>query len=103
MRTKDFLLSTLPAPGLPSNLPEHAQWLAGEGAGSWFVFDFQSSGLVQVARYGPRGELECIGIFGVRQPGDFDLSRQFKVTYLSHCRQVTLVQDGVLTVLDRVG
>jgi hypothetical protein len=30
------LNKTLTAPSLPKNLSNKAQWLAGEGAGSWF-------------------------------------------------------------------
>lgn len=102
MRVDSYLRSTLPAPELPSNLPDHAQWLAGEGAGSWFVLDLDSIDSYKVARYDPEGKLECSGLFVVQEASFFDSSKPFRVTYLSHCQKVTLIQGKVMVVLERL-
>ena len=39
MRNTDLLKQTLPEPERPEFLPKKAQWLAGEGAGSWFYIE----------------------------------------------------------------
>lgn len=81
----------LPAPALPANLSEGAQWLAGEGAGSWFVVSTSFSiEKVIVKRYSPEGTLECEGVFS----GAYllDVKSIFKITYPSHCAVVTVLQ-----------
>ncbi len=102
MLAKGYLQSTLPAPVMPENLPSHAQWLSGEGAGSWFVIQLEGAGSYEVARFDPEGRLECKGVFKVRNASFFDIERPFQVTYLSHCQQVTLLQAGVVVILDRM-
>lgn len=102
MLAKGYLQSTLPAPVVPGNLPSHAQWLSGEGAGSWFVIHLVGAGFYEVARFDPEGRLECKGVFKVRGASFFDIERPFQVTYLSHCQQVTLSQEGSVVVLDRI-
>jgi len=102
MRVDSYLRSTLPAPELPGNLPDHAQWLAGEGAGSWFVLDLDGIDVYKVARYDPEGKLECIGLFVVQEPSFFHFSKPYKVTYISHCQKVTLIQGEAVVVLERI-
>ena len=96
---KPQLPKTLVAPALLSLLPSHAKWLAGEGAGSWFVIDFEAQGLYRVTRYSPSGIEECSGIFETTD--FFDLEKEYKVTYPSHCVKVTVLQgykDIILTI-----
>lgn len=86
------LSEVLPRPSLPSNLSEHALWLAGEGAGSWFVVVHESEDFYNISRFSPDGVLECQGIFKSESLG-FDIRVAFTITYPSHCSKVTLLQD----------
>ncbi|MBN2807687.1 MAG: hypothetical protein JXR22_13605 [Prolixibacteraceae bacterium] len=54
---KKYLKSTLPPPERHPYIPENAQWLAGEGAGSWFHVEPHNKG-VSVSRYSPEGKIE---------------------------------------------
>jgi hypothetical protein len=71
---KEFMRTTLPAPNLPKHIAADAQWISGEGAGSWFVLSTLPKGL-WVSRYSPDGELEHEGWFnhenyhGINLPG----------------------------------
>ncbi len=56
------LNSTLPSPHWHPDIPEKAQWLSGEGAGSWFVFEFPGE-LLELTRYSPDGIIECNGTY----------------------------------------
>jgi len=89
--------STLPPPPRPDSLPESAQWLAGEGAGSWFVIaKTRKKNYYKISRFSPVGKLECKGIFTQdHNIEDFDIELPYKITYLSHCAQVTVVQNGI--------
>ncbi len=44
---------------------KNAQWLGGEGAGSWFVLDFQKK-LLRLTWYSPDGIVECDGLYEER-------------------------------------
>jgi hypothetical protein len=95
---------TLPPPALPDNLPTNAQWLAGEGAGSWFVLDLKSARILYAERFDPSGRLECAGSFKLLSERMPDLSIPLSVTYPSHCATVTLAQrDSVFKFARAVG
>lgn len=83
----------LPPPPRPGRLPESAKWLAGEGAGSWFVIEkHESSHYYKVSRFSPEGVRECEGLF---ETGDeIDLEKPFELTYPSHCAEVNVIQGG---------
>lgn len=84
---KKFLKSTLPQPIRHPNIPENAQWLAGEGCGSWFYIEaFQEN--YKVTRFSPQGETEHTGIYKPAHP--FQLNNTFKIDYLSNSKEVTL-------------
>ncbi len=85
------LPKVLPEPKRPENIAANAQWLAGEGAGSWFLVQ-QHEGKFQVKRYAPSGNLECEGLF--EGPALFNAMKSYKVDYPSHCAKVTIVQEG---------
>lgn len=92
----------LPAPPLPERLPAHAKWLAGEGAGSWFVIAPlpQASEFFSVERTDPTGHVECRGIFLCDATSTaFDVSLPFSITYPSHCAMVKVVQAGQVFTL----
>jgi len=87
------LPDVLEKPTLPDHLPASSHWLAGEGAGSWFVFEsISQNGTYVVARYAPKGQLECRGFFQSEVP--VDLSKDYMVGYPSHCQKITVVQGG---------
>ncbi len=86
----------LPEPERPVNLPEEARWLSGEGAGSWFVINEISGGLMfEVARYSPEGFPECTGIFR-SESRELNLDLPYKITYPSHCKIITISREGLV-------
>lgn len=88
----------LPQPERPSNLSEKAQWLAGEGAGSWFMIEANLN-QYEVTRYSPKGIEECKGKFTTNEP--FNPDAMFSVTYPSHCLLVSVLQDGIKITLKK--
>jgi hypothetical protein len=89
-RGRQFLKDTLPPPQRHPHIPEHAQWLSGEGAGSWFVIKLNESKLL-LTRYAPSGEIECEGTYQVRNSQPFSKDFDFKVTHPSNCKIATLM------------
>jgi len=86
------LPKTLPAPALPESLDQGAKWLAGEGAGSWFVIHLIDTLRYQIKRYSPIGTFECGGIYHSNLPLVF--GKEYTVTYPSDCQIVTILQLG---------
>lgn len=88
--SKQVLISTLPAPERHSAVPGNAQWLSGEGAGSWFVFILEGTQL-KVTRYSPDGVVECDGFF--ENPDALPLLKEqatFSISHPSNCKSVAL-------------
>ena len=85
--------STLAEPVRHANIPAQAQWLSGEGAGSWFLMELHKDGFY-ITRFSPEGKTECKGIFNKKSPEIFDINREYRFTYISHCSQCTIIQDG---------
>ena len=81
------LKSTLKPVNKPKNLPNNAQWLSGEGAGSWFSFKFENNKL-KVNRYSPEGELECTGYFQNKRT-DIIAFEELEIAYPSNCKSIT--------------
>lgn len=87
------LPDTLEQPDLPFNLPKTAIWLAGEGAGSWFVLvPSKEHCQYKISRYSPKGKLECSGVFYADMV--IQLKKKFEITYPSHCQTITVIQGG---------
>ncbi len=87
---KTALRSTLSAPVRHKNIPENAKWLAGEGAGSWFVLNFRGA-FLEATRYSPKGIKECSGLF-ISGNNEFPLAPgTYEITYPSHCKEITLL------------
>lgn len=90
------------APSLPSNLPSSSQWLAGQGAGSWFwIHETETLYQYQIKRFSSKGTLECDRIFKCNEI-DFDYSQPFEFTYLSHCAFCTIIQNEQMFTFDVV-
>ena len=87
--SKTESVSTLPQPERHPDIPENAQWLGGEGAGSWFVLEFQKI-LLRVTRYSPDGIVECSGLYEEPNGHLIDPNGIFKVNYPSNCKVVNL-------------
>jgi hypothetical protein len=89
--------TVLPPPAIPIGLSPHAQWLAGEGAGSWFVLMTapKTDSLYLMDRYDPHGKLECRGLFiAEKNSAGFRIDAPFTITYPSHCARITVLQKG---------
>ncbi|MCF8226117.1 MAG: hypothetical protein K9J30_09570 [Bacteroidales bacterium] len=95
--SREELLSTLLQPGKPQVIPKGAQWLSGEGAGSWFAFD-AAEGALKVTRYSPDGKEECSGFFEGAGIGYLSSGDHFTVDYSSNCNQV-LLKNGTKTLI----
>lgn len=89
--SKDRQRNVLPEPNKERNIPQKAQWLAGEGSGSWFHGEIQGS-FLSVTQYSPKGIIESTGLFKPNSglPTSLD---NFNVTYMSHGKKITLT-DG---------
>lgn len=99
---QQLLVSTLPAPEKHPAIPENAQWLGGEGAGSWFVFSFEDA-LLKVSRYSPNGVIECTGLYKNRDVAKpLTKHTTFSVSYPSNCKTVSLKVGDDKIQLQRV-
>ncbi len=94
-----FLTQTMQEPDRPNTIPEAAQWLAGEGAGSWFYMK-RLGGVYHISRYSPSGQLECEGEFVKTGTQIFNIDQPYSFVHLSHCRQVRIEQEGGLVEFD---
>ncbi|MCB9360835.1 MAG: hypothetical protein H6587_04300 [Flavobacteriales bacterium] len=95
------LKTTLLAPKLPSNLPQTAQWLAGEGAGSWFSIQPTANNF-EIIRYSPEGKIECEGLFKTENQRGFIIEKDYQFTHLSHCKTVRIFQENTTFVFERI-
>ena len=96
---KEILLhdlnTTMPSPYRHATVPINAQWVSGEGAGSWFHLK-ENNNDYMISRYSPEGKLECQGIFTIAgSTKQFNYYKPFVIEHLSHCKLVTLSQDGI--------
>lgn len=87
---RDKLPKILEQPAIPTNLT-NPQWLSGEGAGSWFTFEFEDENLT-VNRFSPEGVFECRNLYKI--PEGFNPNTNFEITYPSHCSVITLSQNN---------
>lgn len=98
---KSILKSTLTEPSRPKNLPESAQWLSGEGSGSWFSMSRTATNKYSIARFGAGGELECKGVFNVSDDQYFEINQPYRFEHLSHCGKVKVSQGNKIIELLR--
>jgi hypothetical protein len=89
----DWLGKTVPAPIRHPNVPEHAQWLSGEGYGSWYAIS-SANGNLELSEYGPEGKFESKSLFNPNP--QFNPNEPYKITYPSNCKILSLKQHGVL-------
>lgn len=91
--TRQNVKSTLPPPPLPQGVPGKSQWLGGEVIGSWFSIEQNGSDYL-VERFSAGGTLECRGVFRLSGSRTFNPGASYSFTYLSHCTEVNILQDG---------
>jgi len=85
--------STLPQPERHPDIPADAQWLSGEGGGSWFALEFIQNQL-KVTRYAPDGALECSGMYGEFPGHLLDGGDSIRIAYPSNCKEVLLIKGS---------
>lgn len=95
------LTSTLPQPVRHPAIPGNAQWLSGEGAGSWFAFSFEED-ILKVTRYSPDGTIECRGNYKGPSEGFLRVDKEVIVDYPSNCKEVVLKVDGLQILFCRI-
>jgi len=100
--TKEWLNNTLPAPVRPKNLPIQAQWLAGEGQGSWFWVKQVSNAKIRLGRYSALGATEFEADFEEENGHFINQNAPFFITYMSDYRRVTIRQKGIKYIFNRV-
>lgn len=100
---KAFLKTTLRCPDKPEKIPHTAQWLSGEGCGSWFAIQAHDiTGHYEITRYNPEGKIECKGLFKEKNEQTFDIQDPYQVIHLSHYQQVRITQkDNILIFVRR--
>jgi hypothetical protein len=87
------LPKTLVEPSRPATLPYYAKWLAGEGAGSWFIIeDLSFNCLYRISRFSSNGDIECLGHY--KSDYKIDLNSNYTMTYPSHCSIVSIEQEN---------
>lgn len=94
--------TTLPKPEKAFSIPENAQWLSGEGAGSWYAIT-KENGLYMISRFDSDGKLEDKGNFNIiAQPTHFEINKPYQFTYLSNSLNVNILQAGKVFSFDRI-
>jgi hypothetical protein len=101
MKTKQHLYTTLSPPEKTDCIPENSQWLAGEGAGSWFNIELSVKDY-KITRYSPEGRIECSGLFNTLSESDFNITAPFEFVHLSHCKSVTIRQKDQVLKFHRI-
>ena len=77
----------------PANIKETAQLLKGIAASSWFAIKSEDD-LYRIERFSTDGRLECSRLF-IAEPNTFDINYEYKFTYISHCKECTILQNEI--------
>jgi len=77
----------------PPNISQKAQLIEGIGASSWFTIAEEKS-FYRIKRFSLEGLLECSKVFKA-EPNTFDINSEYKFTYLSHCKECTIIQNEI--------
>ena len=76
----------------PKNISEKAQLLKGLSS-SWFEIT-EEERVFRIKRYSEKGKLECDRIF--TPDGEFDINIDYEFTYISHCKECKIIQNGII-------
>jgi len=91
-RTKKGMLL---APYQPINIPNTSQWLAGQGAGSWYhITKSENNDLYIISRFNPSGLIEFEASYKVKGNHEFSIDCPYAFTYLSHLKSCNILQHG---------
>lgn len=101
IKNKQILKQTLVEPSKPTSIPAQAQWLSGEGSGSWFAIE-NNSDAFKISRYCPEGILECQSNFQLANNKEFSFNSPYQVDHLSHCEKVVFIQNKNRIVFERI-
>lgn len=95
-------VGTIIAPELPSKLPNHCQWLSGQGIGAWFCIDkIEKESYYLIKRFSAEGNLDCEGVFEIEySENQFDILRPYQFTHISHCAKCRIIQDEIMYVFN---
>ena len=77
----------------PENISGKAQLISGTGASSWFTIK-QENEAYRIERFSTDGELECSRLF-TSNPNTFQINQEYKFTYISHCKECTILQNEI--------
>ncbi len=90
-----WLKTTLAVPDKKhEQVPDKAQWLSGEGAGSWFFIQETSATEFEITRFSEKGIVECKSTFECVSETSFHISQSFQFIHLSHCKEVRISQNN---------
>ena len=92
---------TLQSPMKHASVPEKAQWLAGEGAGSWFHIE-QVDKQYTVTRFDRDGQVECRSVFNSSNLQDVRLFEKYEFVHPCHCKEMIILQNNLRIVLSRI-
>ena len=77
-----------------NKIPNNAQIIKGLNGSSWFTI-LKEKVMYRIERFSEEGELECSRIFSVTPEG-FDINSDYKFTYISHCKECTIIQNNII-------
>ena len=80
---------------VPKNISKKAQLIEGIGASSWFTIVAEQE-FYRIERFSQEGELECSRLFNPYPPQTFDINSAYEFTYLSHCKECTIIQNNTV-------
>jgi len=88
-------LGLIKEPTQPINIPTSSQWLAGQGAGSWFYIEStKNKDIFLISRFNPNGIEEFTAKFTKKDDIEFCLDCPYVFTYLSHYLKCNIIQHG---------
>jgi len=81
----------------PTNIPISSQWLAGQGAGSWFNIESTDiENQYNISRFDNEGNLEFKAEFKKQYNAEFCIDCPYAFTYLSHYKVCHIIQHGMV-------
>lgn len=90
-------IGSIHPPEKPKNLPKNAQWLSGQGAGTWFTIEEEGHNQYRIKRFTPTGEIDCNRIFQLEDNSThFDIEESYQFTHVSHCAKCRIEQRGIV-------
>jgi len=83
-------------PEAPENIPNHSQWLSGQGCGAWFCIDMhENHNHYVIKRYSEDGDLDCEGVFFIENNSKkFNIKQNYSFRHISHCMKCEIEQGG---------